>query len=355
MKHILFLFIALVFAISAQGSVLVSGKVLNGSRDSLGVAGIEIVLQKMAAGTNQPGGMQDVDKFSSLSGGSFQFTVPSPDSTTSYFVSADHQGARYYSELVAVEPNSIRVPTQLAVFDSTHDNRAVQTMMHHIFIEDSGESMAVREMRIMQNPLTKTILNAVNDAHEHEAALRFMLPAAAQNVEPIGSHFDELAVHQQYVYYKSILEPGNRQIGYSYNIAWQSNVVVLDLTVSHPTRSLDFFIANPDLVVQADGLTDEGPFTIRNSTFRRYGAQNVGAGQKVQIIFKRQNTAFVAEHPYYAMATTAGLLLLAVIVAFSRKPSVSSAAKNGAPAGKPQQLNKKAGTAYKKGGKRHDR
>ncbi len=39
------------------------------------------------------------------------------------------------------------------------------------------------------------------------------------------------------------------------------------------------------------------------------------------MVFKRQGSAFIAEHPYYAMVATGMLLLLAMVVAFSRKPT----------------------------------
>lgn len=344
MKHIMIILAALAGALPAYSSVQISGRVLNGSRDSVGVAGVTVMLQKMAAGD-----MQDIDKLVSMSSGSFQFTVPSPDSGINYFISSDHQGARYYSEAVAVETGSIRVPAQLVIFDSTHDNSAVQTMMHHVFVEDIGEGLAVREMRIMHNPLSRTILNAIHDEHETEAALRFLLPAAAQNVEAVGSHFDELAAHPPYLYYKGILEPGNRQIGYVYNLAWHANEAALDLHITQATRSLDFFIANPDLVVQAEGVTDAGPFTIRNSTFRRYSAQNPAAGQRVQMVFRRQGAAFVTEHPYYAMATTAILMLLAMVVAFSRKQTTP---KNDPSAAKRKEGDKSTGAAQKKSGRK---
>lgn len=293
--------------------VLIQGRALNGSADSSGIAGVELLLQKMAHGHDAGGAMEEPSRTLSASGGLFRFTVSQPDSTINYFLSADYQGARYFSELITLQPGSSRLITQIVVFDSSNSHAALSTLMHHIFVQDAGEFVSVREMHMLSNPLQKTILNALHDTHEPNATLAFRLPAGSRNVNTLGPDPDELSVHGQTVYFMGILEPGTRQVGYTYEIPWQNDQADLTITAATASRSVDFFLLAAEQVHAINGLTDQGPFTIRDKTFRRYGSQNVQPGQPVQILLQRQSAQSVREHPYYAVAVTAGLLLLAMI------------------------------------------
>jgi hypothetical protein len=317
MKKMTLLILCSVFSLFAQNTVLIQGQALNGSADSTAIAGLELALQKMAAGPS--GEMSVAARTTSGNDGQFHMQIPAPDSSANYFVAADYQGASYFSEVIRISNRDLRIPARIVVFDSTHDHSSVSTLMHHIFIQDAGANVSVREMRVLYNPLHKTILNAMPNSVEPEASLSLELPAGAEQFSALNAHFDtELKFKGHTVYFMDILVPGNRQVGYVYELPWQNDQVVLSLTAAMPSRSTDFFIANPEWSVSATGLTDHGPFTIRDKTFQRFGAQNLKYGEPVQIVLQRKTAASV-EHPYYAVGLTAGLLALALIAARMRK------------------------------------
>lgn len=291
--------------------VLIQGQALNGSQDSSAVGGLHIVLQRMTPETGVAEKTADL-----LSGrdGRFECTVPQPDSTSHYFVTSEHQGARYYSELMTVEASSRRIPTRIVIFDSCRSGSQIVTLMHHVIVEDNGAALLVHEMRMLSNPLNRTILAAVQDEHESAATLMVQLPPAARGFTPQNADPDAFALHGHSVYFKGVLEPGSHQLSFTYELPWQDDCADLTVIATTATRSVDFFVADAGQVASTNGLVDHGPFTIRDRTFARYGGRDVPAGQAQQIRFQRSSQPHQDEHPYYALGVTGGLLLVALSV-----------------------------------------
>jgi len=246
--------------------------------------------------------------------GRFTFAVPRPDSTAHYFVTSEHQGARYFSELISVEAQSRRVPTRIVIFDSCRSASRIVTLMHHVIVEDNGAALWVREMRMLSNPLNRTLLAAVQDEHESAATLMFHLPPAARGFAPDNADPNAFALHGHTVYFKGVLEPGSHQLSFTYELPWQDGRADLTVITATATRSVDFFVANAGQVASTSRLKDHGPFTIRDRTFARYGGRDVPAGQALQIRFQRHDRADQGEHPYYALGLTGSLLLVALTV-----------------------------------------
>ncbi len=304
-KTLLILFLSC-FSLSAKNSLLIQGRALNGSADSTALAGLSVALHKMST----TGDLTLIDSSRTDRNGGFRFLVSQPDSSADYYLAAEHQAARYFSDAIRIAAGAERVPAQIVVFDSTRHAGSVSILMHHVFLEDAGASVRVREMRVLHNPLTKTILDALADRN---ATLALELPPAAENFTGQGLHFDgELTRDGHTVYFMDILLPGNRQIGYEYELPWHDNQVTLTLTSSMATRAMDFFLANPEWSASVQGLLDRGPFKIRESTVHRYGAQNLRPGDRVQMVIARKNIAG-KQQPWYAIGITGLLLVLAVV------------------------------------------
>ncbi len=294
--------------------VLIQGQAVNGSKDSTAVSGLRIVLQRMMPQTAETGMPEKTADLLSGRDGRFECTVPQPDSTAHYFVTSEHQGAWYFSELITVEATSRRIPTRIVIFDSCRSASQIVTLMHHIIVEDNGSALLVREMRMLSNPLNRTILAAVQDEHESAATLMFQLPAAARGFTPENADPDAFALHGHTVYFKGVLEPGSHQLSFVYELPWQDGRADLTVIAATETRSLDFFVADAGQVASTSRLVDHGPFTIRDRTFARYGGRDVPAGQALRIRFQRKSQPDTGEHPYYALGLTGGLLLVALMV-----------------------------------------
>lgn len=315
-------------ATSAQTG-LFKGRIVNASHDSIGIAGKEIALQWFKEGLREP---MHVAAARSAAGGRFEFRIAAVDTSAHYLVSSDHQGVRYYSKPVHLHKSAGAV-LDIAVFDSTRSNRQVRGTMHHLFAQNTGKSLAVRESRILTNPSTKTIVHAIADGHEKEAILRFVLPTTAQNITPIsGRDAGELTVHGHIVYDNGVFEPGSRQISYAYEIPWKYDEAALEVDFPQPTRAFDVFVADAGITLQGDRLIDHGPFNIRGINYQRYGLQEVESGSRIRVRFTRQSGAAEEDSPALLIISTITLLTAGLLAAAARRnrgtPAISGEMRN---------------------------
>ncbi len=291
---------------SRAQSVTFSGRLLDGSRDSSIVAGAPVILQYFTA-EHPP---RDLMTQTTGRDGAFSFHFAAADSGTSYIAMVEHQGVRYYSDQAAFSHNQA-ARSDIVRFDSTRDGRGITVLMHHIILQDQGESLGLRETRVLRNPGDKTILNALTDGHETEALLKIILPPWAQHITPMAGQFGtELHVHGNLVYDTGVFEPGNRQISFTYDLPWQKERATLAIQIDQPTRSLDLFVAQTGLQLEGSGVKDLGPFTIRGTTYQRYGVENAMPGSRLQLQVVRSTPAAVALPPWVTLAATGALLVL---------------------------------------------
>ncbi len=296
----------------AQEATL-NGRVLNGSRDSSVVANQPVTLQLFRAAAHAP---VDVATQRSSANGAYSFAVAAPDTGATYIASTEHDGVRYYSDQ-AHFAHMPQARTDIVIFDSTQSNREIAVLMHHLFIQDSGESLSLRETRVLSNPTQKTILNAIADGHEHGAILRIDLPPWAMNITPIPGQFGtDLHVHENALYDAGVFEPGSRQLSFAYELPWQRNRATLVIQVYQPTRSLDLFIGEQGLKLEGAGLVAHGPFNIRGTAYQRFGLENVAAGTRLQLQVVRETPQAEAFPSWLIPIATAALLLFGV--SFSR-------------------------------------
>ena len=301
-----------------------SGRLLDGSRDSTGVAGEAVALQLLRDDGHPP---REVAAQHTGTDGAFSFSIASPDTGAAYLAMVEHQGVRYYSDQASFAGSEM-ARHDIVRFDSTRSSREIIVLMHHLFVQDLGEVLALRETRVLHNPTARTIIDAVADGHETGAILRIGLPPWAQNITPVAGRFGtDLHLHGTDLYDAGVFEPGNRQISFTYELPWQRDRANLVIQVEQPTRSLDLFIGQEGLRLEGEGLTSHGPFTIRGTVYQRYGIENVRPGARVQLQVARQPQDRNALSPWVTLAATASLLLLGVALAQLKNAKKETARK----------------------------
>ena len=317
-------FILIVFTCLVPAQLLsksnIMGTVLNASRDSTSIANIIVHLQQLKSGESVP---LELNQVKANQQGKFTFTVTEPDTNDTYVVTVDYQGVRYYSDGTSPGSSTDPITQNIVVYDSTQTADMVTTLMHHIFIDDMGKTVTLRETRILNNPSQYTITKTLEDKIAGPATLRFRLPRSAQNFTPMSTRFEhELIKLDQYVYDKGIIAPGNRQVSYLYELPWKKNQAAASIDITHATRSLDVFVSNRDLAISSSQLKDQGPFTIRGVEYRRYGAANVAAGKAIEFSLLRSSSA--EQSPLWAITLTSLILVLGLFLSSLRKSTVQT-------------------------------
>jgi hypothetical protein len=308
--------LSFLFPEKSVGQAIFHGVVINASQDSVAIARLTVYLLQMQS---EEGPATEAQTTTSAQG-RFQFVIAKADTAATYLAAADYQAVRYYSDGVKFSGSPSSQNASIVVYDTTHTADAIRTMMHHLIIEDAGETIVLRETRILNNSGNKTIMSVMGDSLTGESTFRFSLPFTARNVAPVSSGMgDDLVSLGHFVYDKGVVPPGNRQVSYSYEIPWQRDAATVSIDISQPTRTFDVFISNPQLNFASEQLQDEGPFVIRGVSYRRYGTQNLSAGSQIRFVVSRSSQA--KETPMPAILVTAVILLGGLLFALSKTKS----------------------------------
>ncbi len=312
-----FAIVLIISSLSHAGSATFSGRILNGTRDSSAVAGQAVALHYFKADAHAP---QEIARTLSAGNGRYIFSIPALDTSAHYLATSEYQGVAYYSDPAHFSA-SARFHYDIVLFDSTHSAAGVVGLMHHLFLQDAGEGLAVRETRVLNNPTSKTIIDAIQDTHGHSGILRIDLASWTQEITPIAGRFgSDLMVHEHTLYDVGVFEPGNRQLSFAYQLPWQKDRALLVVEIGHPTRSVDFFVDDQGLSLQGEGLSDHGPFSIRGTAYHRYGLSDVPAGTRLQLQVVRQSVAAESLPPWLTLLATAVLLLFGISLARAFAP-----------------------------------
>ncbi|MBN1997064.1 hypothetical protein JW935_05895 [candidate division KSB1 bacterium] len=320
MKKIIILFL---INGSLFAETVFQGVVLNASRDSVGVENIPVHLQVFLKGALTPSELNEVK---SGTDGFYRFTVE-PQDSANYIASVDFDGVRYYSRMVSGYNLLFSEQHKIVVYDSSHNAAGVTTTMHHVFIEHSGRGALFRETRIMNNPGSFAVTGAVKMPGGREATFRFSLPAGAQEFTPLSEMFgNDLVGENGFVYDLGIALPGHRHIVYSWAHNWRKDRMRIVFNIDYPTRNLNFFISDPRMIIFSDDLQDYGDFVIRGSQFRRYGAEELKAGQKIE--FRLKNAGSPQDSPAVTILAAFVLLSAGLIVYVTREKNGRKNKKN---------------------------
>ncbi|MBN1559256.1 hypothetical protein JW998_03355 [candidate division KSB1 bacterium] len=308
--------IATMFALLACSSMraaTVTGVLINATRDSSVVPAATIHLLAMTAQSNFPA---FIAATTTNNRGEFRFNIAGVESSATYFAAVDHEEVRYFSEGVDLSAKGA-VDISLAVYDSTHSTADVHALMHHLIIEDLGDRVKFREIRVLHNPKGKTITHAFVDEQMGAALFQFLLPAGAINfASQSGS---ELTQHLNYALDRGVFLPGSKTVSYAYEIAMPQKSLDVAIHATHAAQTVDLFIRGDNLVIESQQLIDKGMFDIRGALHHRYGAADIDAGATIRFRMQRVGRASNAPSPAPAIIVTSVFLVLATAVSILRR------------------------------------
>ncbi len=303
---------------AALAEYKIQGRVINATRDSSALASVQVQLQKIM---KNDAALTELQQTRSQSRGTYRFTIQNIDTVSTFFAVVDYQGVRYYSNGTNFKGTTSSRRQDVVVYDTTHSSANVSEFMHHIFIDNLGRTIQFRESCVLNNPGKKAIIDAIHNQHVGDATLRYELPQTAINFSSISSR--EIIQHGQFLFDKSVMLPGNKQVSYSYEIPWSGDTMPVSFTIDHPSRTFNLFISDPNITLVSAQLQDDGPFSIRGNSYHRYGLNNVAKGTKIGFMLRRAERG----HEQSTTATillTVVLLALALAIGYARKPKKAS-------------------------------
>ena len=319
--HCCFLLAAFLLLIAtAHGQNELSGRVINVSHDSASVSEVKVRLQLVKANGQM---YTTIDSTVTDWRGRFRFRNIKPDSQATYFPTVEHDAVRYFGTPANFFGQSERKESTVAVYDTTHSDADLSTAMHHMFVEMSADVAVVREVLILNNQGTRTILSAASESLAVGATIGFSLPHGARNVEPLsGFTPDGFTVEHGRLFDFGIIGPGTKQMVYAYRLPAGDGLVSIHRTLDYDTQLFDLFIADPELEVNSPGLQAMGPFSIRNTVYQRFAKENAASGERITITIRGAIGAKVPNSTPMIVVTILFLVAGVVIANLGRKKQV---------------------------------
>ncbi|MBN1465761.1 hypothetical protein JXA02_08380 [candidate division KSB1 bacterium] len=304
------------FACNAARAAMVTGVLINATRDSSAIPSATVRLQQMDGSSHIPVAVAETV---TNGRGEFRFNIADVDSSATYFAAVDHQGVRYFSQALDLASGS----ASLFVYDSTHSAADVQALMHHVIITDLGDGVQCREIRVLSNPTNKTIVDVFRDAAS-TALFRFHLPADAINFTPLSD--PELVRQDHFVIDRGVFLPGTKTVSFSYEMAMPQKILDIGIHATHAARTFDLFIQGQNLAIASQQLIDRGTFDIRGTAHRRHGAADIDAGATIHFQIRRVGGSGNPS-PLPAIIVTSVILLFSLAVNLLRKRENATPAK----------------------------
>ena len=267
-------------------------------------------------------------------GGQFSFGGFAADPSVRYTVATDYEGATY--EYVLPRDRSSLQPVTLKLYEPTASNQSIGIDAATWVVEAidlDNQQITVLETLLLNNAGDRTFIGDHNGDPGSDApgvlprTLRILLPPGASNFVPqIGIDAGTiLPVANGVVDTRPIL-PGQRQIGYSYKIAYSEGGAEIRKAMPYPTKKLRFLGPDAGLDLRSDLLTAAGSVQISNRQFLVLATDNLPANTVATVdIFGLPSSPVGRLDPNLIQVAGLVAIVLAVLIAlyFALRPAQS--------------------------------
>jgi len=308
----------------------VDGRVVRGMRERQApVAGQWVVLHRV--GRDRAGPLDSV-RTTPVGAFSFQYRV-SGDSDAVYFVSTSYDGVAYYTA-------PLRAPVvrgddaTLVVFDTTSGPVALHVGGRHLVVGAATPNAGrpIGEVFDLENDSTVTAIARDSVTPVWSTTI----PAGATNFR-LNSNGElapgALVRRGARVGLFAPVSPGFRQVAFTYDLP--GNAFPLNVRIDKPAGVLEVLVQEPTTRVQGPGLRETPAVNAEGRTFRRFLAQDVGAGVVVRI--EPPRVLAINRGPLFAGVGMFAIAAMFVAVVFASRRRIPSrrAATVAAPADSP--------------------
>ena len=297
-------------ATPAMGTI--NGLVENHTGGKRPAAGLAVKLTALVNGAEQEAKDATTD-----ARGRFSFAVR-VDPQRSYVAKITYKGGEYESPAITFTPEQTLRQVHLRVYEPTNDPSVLKVNVHHIIVEPGEGAVQVAELLVFANNTDRTYVGGQPRADGKRETLQFSLPAGAANLQYMQGLMECcLSVTDIRMVDTMDVEPGMREIAYSYTLPVSRTSLSLTRRLDYPAERLEVFgngaaqLAVSPLARQDDVKTEQG-------VYARFSGASVAAGTDVKLTLSdlpvpRSSTRRAA------IAAFAGMITAALVYPFLRR------------------------------------
>ncbi|HLI05987.1 MAG TPA: carboxypeptidase-like regulatory domain-containing protein [Ktedonobacteraceae bacterium] len=256
------------------------GQLLDGTNHNAPVVGQSVTLQ-----IAQGGGARDLTKMTTDAHGTFSFSNLDTDSSISYALFTDYEGAQYTSALVQLNKKPVQ-QVNLTIYEATTSTKNIAIVQATILFQKpdaAKNSVTVSELYVFQNVGMETYVGSLNTGNGtgKPNALLFSLPVGARNVSLSDGFngYHAIAVNTGFAS-DAALPPGSSEFSFSFDIPYTSSVYDFRYDVMFPTVELSLLVPT-ELHATSSALSSQGVTTTNNHPYLLLQTQKLLAGNEV--------------------------------------------------------------------------
>ena len=302
--------LSLAFLALAQGSGIVEGDVLNGSKGNEPVPGITVTLRIFDSSGAEKGTLTATTDEQ----GRFAFKGLDTDKSLLYVAEANFQGISYQSPALSFAEGEDKLLLPILVYETTEsDTEIVVEKAHFIFSFDPEEkAVLAMEMYSVTNNGDRTFVT------KEGKSLRFPLPP-----EVLEFDSDSLVLEGGEAFLPFPVSPGSmpQLVTFYYLLLAQGDSVEIKRQVLYPVESYNVFVKDSGFTVEVLGARRGKDVVQAGEVYLNFAGENLPKGGEITIKFsglgkvgKVQRTSIL-----WASATAAvvALALFGLLLAYT--------------------------------------
>jgi hypothetical protein len=267
-----------------QASGTVTGTISNGTGDASIPADLEIELHGVTV--NDAG---DISEFFTRTTaadqeGTFLFDDVPFDMPFSAYIAEVIYGGVEFSSGAMIDPDSPTLDLSLTIYENTTDPSVISVDAMHLILSQHPDALLVNEVMVFSNDSDRVYVSPQPVAGGRRGSVVVPVPSDAY-----GLSFDEGELGGRFVSADGLIYDTRQVIpGQESHVVTASYIVPfngsgqISLPITYPTRAVTVLIEE-GIQVRSPLLADGGSQVIQEQAFHKYLAQNLAAGQPLDL------------------------------------------------------------------------
>ncbi len=309
----------------AAGNGVITGKLVNASKDGGNVSGVTVTLGEFKGTTES----SSVDATTDAQG-QFQFAGLTTTSDMVYLVKVTYKTAVYHSDVVTFAAGETTKDLSVNVYNPTNVDPGVSVALNHTLIQIQNGKLVVQEILQLSNPSDLAYIGSQTLPDGTAYTLKYWLPADATNVQ-LGNGFVESNVAPTvggFVDNMPVTPQGGVK-AYTYTVASTNGQYTLNHLNYYPTASYDLLIQDTGVKVQAPQLSQPETVSYGNNNYLHMTGADLAANTTLTISILGTSAgggggSNLALWLGLGLGLAAVAILLAVMMMRQRRPSVAA-------------------------------
>jgi len=252
--------------------------------------------------------------------GYFSFKNVPPDPNAYYQPTVLYKAVSYTGKAAVITTEKQTVKSNVKIYEPTKNDSLLSVSMHHFLISPAEGFISIKEVLLIENPGDRTYVGSIPTKSGKFITINYKLPKNSTNIS-LGSGLMSCCVEPDAggFYDTMEIQPGKKQIAFSYRIKALKKQISFTKQVTLPTKEFDVLLYGSNAVLTGTGLREMQTQKFKNTDIKRFTAYNLKAGQRIAL-----NLAGLTGTPtnwsnFILAGIVAILLLTGIFIYFKQK------------------------------------